>query len=253
MTEQQQFTTIAPADRVIHRATVLGLIAVRSVIEFRARNRGILDGDSVYTSDAIMEKLNRHEALREMLTEREEKLLKQKIGGWSDEVILEMSWSIEMCGCLLWSVNEICDFPSHDRAFGHEMLNKHFNETMKSLDWVLPLCRKRGVFRPDEERNFQQRQTELVLQRCLVADHIRKGTRQVATKKTYDQLFEYSYYKLPTGPSGDLIVFDKEFCDISEEEEQALRALAKSRLHAFIWTSNPLLSLWGTPSLDYLA
>lgn len=240
---------ISTAMHIYHRGLVLALFSIRFMIEFAAKRRGVLGSEDIYTVDQMTHLFNSSTVLRNTLTTNESKLLKCEIGGWPDQIMTEVSWYSESCGCLLWAVGELKELPPFDQPFGFEILNAYFHG-MRHIEWAIPLTMKQVYLREKEEIFRVKKAAELLFQRCLYANNIRnKGTRVLL--KRYDDVFHFSHVNLPVGPSGDLVMFGQEFCDLSEIEERVLFPVATSRAHAFRWITNPNI-VWDQVSLDSL-
>ena len=242
-------TASSTSNYVFHRGLVMALLSVRFTIEFTTQSRGILDSEDVYIVPQMNHILDSSLALRNMLTPNEALLMKKNIGEWPNEILKQMSWHSEACGCLLWSVGELTSFPSLYEPFGFELLNTYFHG-MTSLKWVIPFSQRDVGFRDKDEILRRKKHAEIVFQRCLFSNTIRHKGKAVPLK-TYDSIFHFSEIGLPLSPSGDLIIFDKEFCDLSEAEEQAIFPVAASRAQAFSFVTNPNQH-WDEMNLDYL-
>ena len=234
---------------VFHRGLVMALLSVRFTIEFTTQSRGILESEDIYIVPQMNHILDSSRALRDALTPHEAILLKKNIGEWPNEILKQMSWHSEACGCLLWSVGQLSSFPNLDEPFGFELLNTYF-KGMTSLRWVIPFSQRNVDFRNKDEIIQRKKQAELVFQRCVFSNTIRNKGRAVPLK-TYESIFHFSDVGLPIGPSGDLIIFDHEFCDLSETEEQTVFPVAASRAQAFSFVTNPNQH-WDEMNLDYL-
>ena len=95
-----------------------------------------------------------------------------------------------------------------------------------------------------------KKQAETVFQRCLFSKETRSGERKIPLK-SYDELFHFTLLDLPVGPSGDLIVFHKEFCDLSEQDVHSLLPIVMSRSQALRWALRPTL-VWDKMNFDHL-
>ncbi len=240
---------VSTAMHIYHRGLVLALFSIRFMIEFTTKRRGVLVSEDIYTVDQMVHLFNSSTVLRDILTTNESKLLKCDIGEWPDQIMTEMSWYSESCGCLLWAVDELKEFPPFDQPFGYEIFNTYFHG-MRHIEWAIPLTHKRVYLREKEEIFRVKKASELLFQRCLCANNTRnKGTR--VPLKRYDDIFHFSQVNLPVGTSGDLVMFGQEFCDLSENEERVLFPVATSRAHAFRWVTNPNV-IWDQVSLEPL-
>lgn len=241
---------VSASDCIYHRALIMGLLAVRFTIEFVTKHHGVIETSGLYTVDQIRHILDRSQPLRAMVTPKENKLFHLDIGEWSEDLLIRLSWSSEYCGCLLWAVGELQDFAPHDTAFGLGALHKYF-QSLRHVDWALPFSYNHVILRDAQEMLRMKKRAEVLFQRYLFAAEIRYKKRHLPRLKTYDDIFHFSQLGLPIGPSGDLIVLDKEFCDLSETDEHGLFPLALSRIHAFQWLSDPKQA-WDNVSLDFM-
>lgn len=242
-------TATETAEYIFHRALVLALFSIRFTIEFASKRRGILGSEDMYTVDQMIHLFNSTPRLRDALTSNETKLLPCNIGEWPDQIMTEISWYSESCGCLLWAVGELKEFPPLDQPFGFEILNTYFHG-MGDIQWVIPFTNKHVHLREKDEIFRAKKATELLFQRCLVANNIRNKGKHLSLK-SYNDIFHFSEVNLPVGPTGDLMMFGQEFCDLSENEEQVLFPVAASRVHAFRWICDPNVP-YDEVSLDYL-
>ena len=239
----------ATAQRIYYRSLTLALLSMRFTMEFASKSHGVVRSEDVYTYDRMKQILKTSAFLRETLTLSEERLLNAELGEWSPETVAMISWCSEEAGALLWAVNEIDVFPSIEESFTLEILNKYFTNLL-SVDWIISCSKKKVILRERREIETQKKRTELLFQRCILANKIRYRTVQFPTKK-YNDIFHFSDAGLPVGPSGDLIVGTEEFCDFSEMKEQVLVPIATSRIHSLAWALDPSQK-WDSFDMDYL-
>lgn len=223
--------------RVLHRALVLGLLSVRFTMEFATKGRGIIEAEDVYIYDQMTHIINSSQELRDALTSNEAKLLKLELGEIPTEIMTGLSWSSELTGTLLWSINAVKAMPALDDPFGLELLNTFFID-LGNICWALPSVKKPVIFRDMKEILLTKTQVETVFQRALYAREIRGKGRKLPLK-AYDDIFHFTSMNLPIGSSGDLTVLGKEFCDLSESDEKILLPIITSRIHALRWVINP--------------
>ncbi len=242
---------IETSDYILHRALVLALLTARFSMEYAVRNRrGIINSQDIYITTQMAHVINSSQELRNALTPNEAKLVKVDLGEWPNELMIQMSWYSEECGCLLWCVGELEELPPFDKPFDFDDLDKYFKGIM-GINWAMPFSKKHVIFRNQEEILVMKKRAELIFQRCLLANQARKRKRHISTLKSHNDLFHFSEFNLPVGPSGDVVLFDQEFCDFSEDEEHSIFLIAAARVHAFSWVTNPNQP-WNEVNIDAL-
>lgn len=236
------------SQRTWRRALVMLIVAMRYEIEFRYRYSSLLIDDREL-SVKLINYCKQDSSLYHELTHNEKILLECEIGEWPTSFYTQYVWHVEGVGCLLWTLNEFKEFPPHDHSHFLEDVDKYFGDQI-TFKWMSELLKKNFLFRNGIEIQKELKRSEMIYQRCLISWKTRNGQRKLTTKK-YSEIFPFEEYNLPVGPSGDLIVFDKEFCDISETEEGYICPLSLIRVQSFRWVMNPDEG-WDDMSLDYL-
>ncbi len=239
----------ATSEYIFHRALAIALVSVRFIIEMGIKRAGVLDHQSIYALDQMTNIINSIKEIREALTPNEEKLLRLNSGEWPNQILVQMSWHTEACGCLLWALGKIPVMPPFDRPFDQTLLDAYFYK-MHSLEWVISLMRSHVHLREKKEILLMKKKAERFFQRFIFSELVRKGKKKLPLKP-YNDIFHFSDLDFPIGPSGDIYLLGQEFCDLSQQEEQTLFPIIVSRVHSLNWTCNPNL-VWDEMNLDYL-
>jgi hypothetical protein len=241
----------AVSTRVWRRTVAMLFVAMRYEIELRNITQQPLEDDEEF-SESLVRILGKHPALYKELTSNEKILLEYEIGAWPMRIHTQYSWHIEAVGCLLWSLDQLNPFPDHDKVFDTTAVDKYFGDVTNrdKPGWTTRLLEKEFPLRNGVEIQRQLKRAELVYQRCLIGSFIRDGKRKMTTKR-YEDLFPYAEYDLPIGPSGDLVVEGKEFCDMSHDDEGNIAPLGLIRIQTFRWVMDPSDG-WDNLTVDYL-
>ena len=226
------------AQRIWHRAIAMLFVAMRYEIETRFHSDNLIADDDEF-AERVISCFERHQEIRDELTPNERVLLQREIGDWPLNLHIQYSWHIEAVGCLLWCLGEFKEIPAHDITFDMREVDSYFGKISQSgiSSWTTSLLHREMEARPITEIQYQLKKAEIVYQRCIIGSYIRDGKRQMSSKR-YDDLFPFQTYSLPIGPGGDLLVDDKEFCDMSHDEEGDLAPLALVRIQTFRWVLN---------------
>lgn len=239
------------SQRVWRRAVAMLLIGMRFDIESRFWDDRLYEDDYEF-AERILGCLQRHEKIIAQLTPNEKVLSTCEIGEWPISLHIQYSWHIEAVGCLLWCINQIERFPSHEINFDMTEIDRYFGniEEKGISNWAQSLLDKTFDLRDPLMIQYQLTRAEMVYQRCTIGSYIRDGKRQMSPKR-YDELFPLKQYDFPIGTSGDLLVDGKEFCDMSQDEEGDLAPLALIRIQTFRWVMDNTIG-WDDLDVDYL-
>lgn len=242
--------TVSIPQRVWRRTIAMLLVAMRYEIEVRYLSHSLLHDDEEFSQHLIIV-LKRHKSIFDELTQNEKILMGYKIGDWPTRIYTQYSWHIEAVGCLLWALEQL-EIPSHDTPFAFGCIDKYFESIAEGgiSNWSKKLIELEFPLRNGTDIQYQLRRAELVYQRCIIASYIREGKRKISMTK-YEKLFPYEKFSLPTGPSGDLVINKKEFCDMSYEEEGDIAPLSLIRVQTFRWVMDPSDG-WDNLTVDYL-
>lgn len=225
--------------RTWRRCICMLLIAMRYEVELRHIEKRLIFDDDVFV-ECIIKIFEIHPELDRELTHNERILMNTNIGGWPLEFHTQYSWHVEAVGCMLWALGEFNDFPDLDQTYLLKDIDQYFGKAghqgIKS--WANSLLDKDVTLRNGMEIQFELKRAEILYQRCAISSMVRDGKRNVTTKK-YSELFPLEEYKIPVGPSGDIVMSSgKEFCDLSLDEEGSIAPLALIRIQTFRWIMN---------------
>jgi hypothetical protein len=226
--------------RIWFRSVCMLITAMRYEMEIRYSNK-ILYEDDYQFFVKLIEAVTTNKILSKEMTVRELILLKMLPGQWPTNEYVQYSWYIESMGCLLWGLNEFEEFPPHDEGVSSKKVDEYFGHVGDAgARWLDNLLKKEFMRRSENELNYELKRAEILYKRCLISFKVRNNELKITTKK-YSDLFPMKEYNLPIGPSGDLIVNGREFCDISPFQEGNLCPMALMRLQSITWMLNPEL------------
>lgn len=243
------------AARIYHRAVTMTLLSMRYEVEMRALAGELLHDDEEFT-EGLFACIERNEVLKNSLTKNEGILIKTPIGEWPDYLHIQYSWHIEAVGCLLWAVMAFREMPEHLEPVEIEKVDRYFGQNCHdtSMTWIDKVLNHRYNIRHESQIKQELKRAEILYQRCIMGSYIRDGKINVPTK-TYEELFSLEENGWPIGPGGDIRLvsskYQREFCDMSKEEEGHIAPMALVRVQAFRWVLNPDL-LWDEMALDDL-
>ena len=229
---------ISVADRVWRRAVTMLFVTMRFEMELRYHANRLYKDDPEFAG-LLWNCFDRLPQIGKELTQNESLLMKAVIGGWPPALHTQYSWHIEAVNCLLWCLEEM-EMPPHDGVCDFEQIDKYFGKTTGAQlsSWTEYLLAKNVNLRDGHEIQAKLRQSGILYQRSMISQALREGTRKLSTKK-YSDIFPLEECGLPIGPSGDLVVLGKEFCDLSAVEESVFLPVSVVRVQSLKWALDP--------------
>lgn len=235
----EYFVSKAPhKNEIAIRAYCLSALLVRNEYEMSMQN---IESDPIFsTKDTeILQSLNKwctSEEIESSFSTSEHKLYKKKVGTWSRQEIINISWRNQSLGVLLWALSLYDEMVAYDDGF---RLNENlFNR----LGVLIPMKEfsKRIKLRSIEEIRFQRDVAEHWHWRCRTHEIIKSG-RTSPENTSWNEIITRSAdtgYSDKTNPkpiNGDFPVNGIAFKDLSEGNFAVIRSSIMERHYALNW------------------
>lgn len=217
------------------RASALIAMVLRHEMELEAESDPENEEMIMYF-EQLNKSVDGTEVLWKSMTDQEKLLMRLLPGQWPEQEHIQYSWYVEALGCMLWALGEYGEMPNVDEKFDYVKIDSYFGNAgeLNKPNWLANLLNRKVKIKTKKQIEYEKMRAEIVYQRSLFSWEVRDSRIKVPTKK-YSEIFPFKKYGLPIGSSGDMMVFNKEFCDISYNEEALLCPMNLMRLQAFIW------------------
>ncbi|HSW96491.1 MAG TPA: DUF4272 domain-containing protein [Candidatus Saccharimonadales bacterium] len=234
----EYFSSKAPNNKIISfRALCLGALLLRNEFEMYKKDR--INNPILPITDDFSVKLDdwcTKEGLNDYFSNREKELLTKPLENWTDQEIINTSWSSQALGILLWSLSYYESIPLFPKAFtlSENLISKlHVLHDTKDF---FEKARLRNV----KEIRMERDNAEHWHWRSRTYSLIKQG-KKAPEGLTWDKIISVSAnggYKDGSNPQpidNDFPVANKAFRDLTLHEYQLMASIIQERHFAFNW------------------